>query len=1093
MFASLPRFIAMCSRLFTICVFALCAGNLQAQFTSGVEGDVRDSSGAKVPGAQITVTNQKTAVKGTATTGGEGNFRVMGLPPGTYSVEVTSTGFSSWIQRDMKLEGNQVRTVYPELAVGQQKSIVEVSATGSSVETAKSSVDRTIETKTIEEAPLVGRNIYAGLAALAPGITGSGGSFGGASGSGSQGTNSFGQEPAFQINAGGQRQESNEYQIDGSSVNGNSRDGIVNLTPEPDTVAELKISSNVFSAEKGRESGALIEVYTKPGTNQLHASVSEVHTNNALTSRTVFQDNVPVFRRNEFGGTIGGPIIKDRTFFFGSAYQLLSSQGVTQTLTVETPQFRDYVTQHFPDSLASQFLSRAPAGGNPASGFQSVGQIESSLPSFYPTSNLPSDLLAVGNVSINQSPALNARQWHFRIDHNMNGDKDRLYYSHFRTTSNAEVADPRPSYSYVSPNAGLFEKIDYTHTFSPSLVNDVSATYVRASGNNPGAPKNLDLPNVNITGVGDGFNQWGPNGWVHNNYSWHDALSYVRGKHNLRVGIDIDRQQDLDNFTNAYTRPSFSFANILDFAVDRPLTQGGVALDTGTGQIATSVYQHIEMLYIAPYVQDDWKINSRLTVNFGLRLDYFGHFASAKNGNVPFSLFTAGSGSTFEEQIANGYSRNRGKDGFITTDPVYRFAPRIGFGWDVFGNGSTAVRGGWGIYNNRIGNLSYAAPSRANAPDFAIANINVRDPGVSPNDFTYVRGNADGSGFQLPRGVSAQINDRGGLVGNRVSIAGADPNLTIPLVQNWALSVQQRLSNSIVVEADYVGTHSENLYVQTDVNRFAGDLITNNGILERLNPYFGSAVYGRSIGIGNGQLGSFVFSKRFSERYSAHAIYTVGKALDYTSSNDNGVGGAESVINAQDPARQYGRSDYDVRKRFTLDSVLDIPSPLRSGIGHAILSGWTTSAIVTLQSGQPFTVYTSAPFPAGDYNADGYGFDLPNTPFFGNYVSTSRSDYIKGLFAPGIFPTPPIGQEGNLGRNTFDGPGLANVNISFQRSFSIPLWREKGALQFRAEIFNLFNRVNLTQPDGDLSSGTFGRSTDQNLPRAAQFTAKFQF
>lgn len=495
-------------------------------------------------------------------------------------------------------------------------------------------------------------------------------------------------------------------------------------------------------------------------------------------------------------------------------------------------------------------------------------------------------------------------------------------------------------------------------------------------------------------------------------------MSYVRGKHNLRVGVDIDRQQDLDNFTNAYTRPSFSFANILDFAVDRPLTQGGVALDTRTGQIATSVYQHIEMLYVAPFVQDDWKVNSRLTVNLGLRLDYFGHFASAKNGNVPFSLFTAGSGSTFEEQIANGYSRNRGKDGFITTDPVYRFAPRIGFGWDVFGNGSTAIRGGWGVYNNRIGNLSYAAPSRANAPDFAIANINVRDPGVSPGDFTYVLGNADGSGFLLPRGVTAQVNARGGLAGNRVSIAGADPSLTVPFVQNWALSIQQRLSNSIVVEADYVGTHSENLYVQTDVNRFAGDLITNNGVLQRLNPYFGSATYGRSIGIGNGQLASFVFSKRFSQHYSTHAIYTFGKALDYTSSNDNGVGGAESVINAQNPARQYGRSDYEVRKRFTLDSVLDIPSPIRSGIGHAILSGWTTSAIVTLQSGQPFTVYTSAPFPAGDYNADGYGFDVPNTPSFGNYLSTSRSDYIKGLFAPS-FPDTSNRAGGKLGKEHF--------------------------------------------------------------------------
>ena len=1072
-------------------LLVIAAAPALAQFSSGVEGTVMDASSAAVAGADVTLTDISTRVPQRTRSSDGGTFRIQRLSPGTYRVEISAPGFKGWTEENVVLEANQVRTVNATLVIGEQKSTVEVVADSAPVETARSTIGRAIETKTVETAPLVGRNIYAGVAYLAPGITGGGNAFGGAGGSGSQGTNSFAQEQAFQINSAGQRQEANEYDVDGSSVNGNSRDGIVNLTPEPDSVAEVKVSAQVFSAEKGRESGTLIEVYTKSGTNNLHGTLSEFHTNNDFTARTIFQSKVPVFRKNEFGGTLGGPVIKDKTFFFVSAFQLLSAQAITQTVSVETPEFRQYVINNFPGNLSAQFFKRAPASGVPTSGFLTVAQIQGALPSPITPPNLPSNLVAVGTVSINQSPNLNARQWNVRIDHNFNNYKDKLFFNQFRTVSDAAVADPRSLYTYVSPNGGYYDKLSWTHAFTPTLVNEASFTYVRANGSNPGAPKGRDLPNVQITGVGAGFNQWGPAGWVHNNYNWHDAASYVRGAHNIRFGVDIDRQQDLDNFTNGLIRPSFTFANILDFANDKPFSQGNVTIDVANGRVATNLYQRIFMLYAGTYVQDDWKVSRTFTLNLGLRYDYFGHIASNQNGSVPFAWFTPGPGISEQGAVANGTMRVR-PNGFLTKDPVGGVVPRIGFGWDIFGDGSTAIRGGYGLYRNRIANGSFMFANRANPPQYATPTVTVQDP-TAPQ-FTYQTGNADGSGFPPPGGVQFAIDQHGGLVGTRTTVSGQDPSLQMPLVENWSFSLQRRITSTITAEGDYLGSSSRHLYVTTDVNRFAGDLIQNHGTLVRLNPSFGQVLYGRSIGNSIANYASFMLSKRFSSHWSVRGIYTFGKALDETSSNGNGVGGALNVFDAYNVRAQRGRSNFDVAKRFTMDSVWEIPSPFATGLGSRVLGGWTLSGVLILQSGQPFTVYTSAPYPAGDFNGDGFNYDAPNTPSFGNHLSTSRSDYTKGLFTASQFPLPAPGHEGNLGRNTFDGPGLANVNLNIQKSVHVPWFVSEGAqLQIRGEVFNLFNRVNLVNPVSDLSSSLFGKSTDQSLPRQMNLGVRIQF
>lgn len=344
----------------SVLIFLIAVPSGFAQFSSGFTGIIVDQTGAVVVGAKITVTNEATQVSNAAISNDSGNFRVPSLPGGLYTIEVSAQGFKTWTETGIKLENNETKTVRPSLALPNQAVTVQVSAGVAAVETDKSDTSREISQQTIETAPLIGRNVYTSMIQLAPGITGSGLPSGGALGSGSANNDSFEQEAGYQINAAGQRQEDNEYDVDGSILNSASRDGVVNLSPEPDFINTIRVSGATFDAAKGRYSGAWVQVFTKPGTNDFHGTASEYFTNNNLTARTVFQycapdavgcEAIPAFRRNEFGGTFGGPIIKNKLFFFVGAFGLLSSNASTIITDVETKDFVQYVQQNFPNKI----------------------------------------------------------------------------------------------------------------------------------------------------------------------------------------------------------------------------------------------------------------------------------------------------------------------------------------------------------------------------------------------------------------------------------------------------------------------------------------------------------------------------------------------------------------------------------------------------------------------------------------------------------------------------------------------------------------------------------------------------------------------
>jgi hypothetical protein len=852
-----------------------------------------------------------------------------------------------------------------------------------------------------------------------------------------------------------------------------------------------------------------VEVFTKSGTNQYHGTLSEFFTNNVLSGRTIFQASIPSTRRNEYGFTAGGPIIKNKTFFFGSWYGLRSSTASTAVVREETPQFADFVETNFPNSLAAKFFRLDPPAAPPTSSISTVAQVQQSNPGSSPATVFPATLPAIGTGTISMVATQPSGQWSARVDHNL-GDKDRIYVNSYRTHESGFVVNTRPNLAYPYPNTGVFIRSSWTHIFSPMWLNQAAFSLVRAGGRYSAAPgEAADLPNANITGIGTGFAQDGPYRYQHNNFIIHDGVGWQHRGHEVKFGVDVDRQRGYA-VQSYFSHPTFQFSNILDFAQDLPFSQSGPTMDIAKGTTATNLYRKLYEIYAGLYVQDEWKAGKRLTINAGLRWEYYGHWGTGAQGVIPFPLFTPGPGATFEQQVASGSMQVRGGGaGYFANNRPTAFGPRIGLAWDVFGKGSTSIRVGYGFFHSRVANLSFGVTNgdNTNPPAFGNPSVNINQPGYR---FSYVLGSSGGYYFPPPPGFTLQIGSAGNILGSRVSVGGIAPTPKQPETSDYTFSVQHRLGKDYVIEVDYLGIHSVHLYTQTDINRFAGDLIVNKNVLTRLNSYFNSIVYGQTIGSSRANIVSAMLTRRFARGLSAQAIFTGGRALDANSSNDNGVPNGERIEDVANVNGQWGRADFDIKKRLALNGVWEVSNHFRSRVLNQILGHWRFSGNAILQSGLPFGVYTSAAFApilgpnntviglkpgSGDYNGDGYGYDQPNAPSFGNYVSVSRSAFIKGLFAANAFPVPALGREGDLGRNTFDGPGLAQVNVNIVKTIHIPwfIGKDGAMVEIRSEIFNVLNRVNLNNPISDLSSGLFGLSTSQKSPRAAQFGLRIAF
>lgn len=1067
----------------------------RAQYSSGVDGTAVDSTGAAVANATVLLTNVALGVTKTTKTNDVGYFRIDSIAAGTYHLEVSASGFKTWVENNLVVQVGLIRTVAPRLDPGAVDTSVTVSATAASLDLVTSATSAIIASETLDQAPLVGQNVY-GLAALAPGVTGPGLTSG----------DNFNNQYGIQINAAGQRQESNSFLIDGAFVDTPSLGGEASISPNPEIVQSIQVNTNQFDAQKGRTSGANVQIYTNSGTNRFHGSGDYFFLNDSLTGKTEFESKVPGFTRQEGGGAIGGPILKNKLFFYGGVDILRSSQAVSGSTTAETQDFVNWAKNNLPNTIGTAYLGVSPPVAYPTSGFVTVSELEQQTPGYFaPPAGIPADLNAIGTLNYSFSIPRNGYQWNARVDDYMT-QHDRIYFTTIRTVVNSFANNgPRPELNNAFNNNATFLNVGWTHTFSPHLLNEMGASYVRPSSlyQRVGNQGNTAFPEVYVAGITSFYPYYGP--WAQNTLGWREALSDSIKSHEIKIGAY------LENIRENNTIPPVEFYStnsLLDFIQDAPTYESAYPVDLAN-QTGVTAKQNYRQSYVGIFAQDDWKATRKLTVNLGLRFDSQGHLSQIIN--PPFSIFRLGSGSTRNEEVANGFVTNPPHGSHDAIDHnIWAFSPRVGFSWDLFGNGRTALRGGFGVFSDRMPYRGFTGLVGGNLPNTFTPSLSVYS-GQNPqmNTCTFVQGYSLDCPLIIPTDIV--FDSHGGIVGQRANVGGFTNETKMGQVENWTLSVQRQLSGNLVLEVNYSGMASHHLPIYTDVNRFAGDLIVNKGKLTRLNQSFGAVNFQTTDANATGHFGSVMLTRQSSHGFTARGIYTFGKALDVFSTAGTLQGACAcqttNVIQADNFKAQHGRADFDLRQQFSADGVWTLPNPWSAGWVKDTLGGWRVSGVAIFQTGLPFTVYTSAPFipvfdsngnvagnSGGDYNADGSNYDVPNAPTFGRHLSgQSRSKFLKGLFPASAFPSPALGQEGDLGRNTYDQPGYANVNLNVEKIIYVPWFGEKATVELRGEMINAFNRVNLTNVNGDMTNGNFGRATRQLPPRQFQFHARFQF
>jgi len=1112
-----------CIVFVALCLLSASSPKSEAQqATALLTGTVKDSSGAVVVGAKITLKNSETNVTRNLTSGKDGDYLFTLIPIGTYELTVEQQGFNTYVRKGITLEINQNARADVLLEVGTGTQVVEVAGDVTQVDTVSATLGNVETSRRIVDLPLVERNAFQ-LGLLQAGV--------------------FPPDPDDGTNnpfsVSGQRSESLSFLVNGADNNdflGNN--AVVN--PNPDALGEFKILTNNYEAEYGRTSGGIVNQVIKSGTNSFHGDVFEFFRNEALNARNYFLPTVTPFKRNTYGGTLGGPIIRDKTFFFVSYQGYRKHEGeAAPVLQVLSPAER---TGDFSELLPSTQLVD-PITGNPYNNNQVPVNpvIANYISKYLPLPNLPNNNFVSSPTRVDRD-----EQGIVRVDHHIS-DKDTIYASYiiddlsqnfpFNIVNGASSGGNVPAGSgFDTLTRTQFGSISWLHTFSTSVINEFTFAGNRSATlqdvpHDHTSPSALGFTNVNsddpagtappiMTTVSFnlGPSPGGPTKLHDVTFHWQDNLTITRGRHNIKFGADIRRIRN--NFDYDFENNGiFDFGNNTNFTGNYLADFVGGFFDS-YAQFSRAVYG-IRTTDWHFFGQDSWKVLPRLTLDLGLRYEYDTPLEDPHNEILGFF---PGQQSTKFPGAPKGvlYPGDPGTPNSGLTYPDRNnFAPRFGFAWDVLGRAKLVLRGGFGIfYDLEDGALNLQFGGEA--PFGQVTSI-------IPSDYTGVTPGTNTVGD--PFGTFGQTNPypTHGVVGSTFGVPAiqfayvAYPHFRTPYSENVNFGVQYQVTQNTVIEADYVGSFSRKAVATTDVNAPVQSImqaqLTNAGFTNPdcarplaacPNPTDPNSSPTGALqlftDLSSGTSGSnqfqFTVDKRFSHDFNIRGAYTYAHTID----DQSGFRYNSSVYT--DPFNHQfdrGSANFDVRQRLVISGIWKLPlgHALRNsnGVFRTIAEGWEASGIASFQTGTPFTIFSNSNssqenifldradlvgpiqyFPARSQHA----FDPSTANCLGAGVSGNF------YFNPNAFDCAnvPIFSFGNSGRNILRGPGLNNFDLSVGRTFRIA---ESKSIEFRSEFFNAFNHAQFFNPDHGGGSGTFGQITQARDPRIMQFALKFYF
>ena len=1087
--------ISCCVRL--LLVMLLVAVSARAQFTGNIQGTVVDPSGAAIAQAKVDLVNTITQVSAATTTDATGSYRFLSLAPGSYKITVEAKGFSK-SETTFTLETNENLNLPISLKVGAATESIVVTTEPPLLNTAETRNQETLEAQELSTFPLAGRNMLS-LISVAPGVSGLGlaGGPGVASGTPGSGVDVFSTETAADISANGQGTVANMWTIDSLDVTSNIRQGVLNLVPNPDVIQEANIQVNTFSSEYGRGSGLQTALTTKSGTNSFHGLASDYFFYQPMFAKYSLSNSAQTlapFHSNNISATMGGPILPHHQFFFFFGVEPLRSSNSTgnQTLTFADPAFASWAQTNYPNTFGTKVLTTyVPTHIAGTTVLKTANDIFPGTCGTAATNNLPCSTPMIDSGTFNATNFRNGTQYFVRVDKYLKND--RIYGSFFRTLLGFGGPAAIPQFSTTNNTWERAFQVNWTHTFSPTLLNEAIFAQNRIEGKLD-ETGDFTIPGIGVTGqslgYGLGFSQ---GDFIQHNYHWRDVLSKIRGAHVLKVGYEGWFGDDVEPFQGPWSHPAFRFNNLLALAQDAPATEGGVMYNPITGQQQLWDWNAASKTW-GLFAEDTWKARRNLTLTLGFRFDDQGNPYSRSTSTV-FGNFYLGTGSTFDQRVASGFAKPAHHA--VNHSPK-AYTPRIAAAWDVNGKGAWVLHGGFGMYSNWLTPANIQEEFRGNPPGLILPTFFAANaPGNRP---VFVQGTSSKPpfGFTFPALAGTSLcplapclDSAGGIVGAGLSIGGIDPNIVSPAAYIFAATLEHKLTGHLVASALYSGSHDSNLVGNgnlggvvsygVDINAMPGDLIGKppNSAPTRLNPSFGPIAYTQNDRVGNYNGITFDLRARVRRGFF-DASYT------RSSSKDD----ASRYPTALNPHQYYGPSPWDVPNRFSLSFNYQLPG-LNGGegfLGHATES-WGLSGTSIYQTGYPFTVFTGASFSAGgDYNADGDDYDFPNVTSY--QQATSRGAYLSGAFTAGQFTTPASGTEGNEKTGQFRNPAFVQTDTTVYKNTHIT---ERLNFQMRFEFFNLFNHPNFQNIQADLSAGNFGKVTSQTLPRWWQLGGKLIF